>query len=130
MFSIEINGKEVECEINFGTALDYELQFGHDMIADVNGSTKQGESGFITFDDKGAVIGVDFAAVPWTTLIRVLWCAAKTRNPALKPLKKWAAETSGIDILSARQKIEAEMEECFFRNSFVAPEAEPESDGK
>lgn len=120
MFSIDINGKPTECEINFGTALDYELEFGKDMVADVNGSIREGDESFVTLDEEGeTVVSINFHAVPWTTLLKVLWCAVKTRDPKTKPFRKWAAEMRGIDMVDARLKLSREMEDCFFRNSIV-----------
>lgn len=116
MFSIEINGVPTDCEINFGTALDYELEFGTDMVADVNGSVKEGDTSFVTYGDDGeTVVGIDFTAVPWTTLLRVLWCGCKTVDPKIKPFKKWAQEMRGISLLDARAKLASEMDDCFFR---------------
>lgn len=127
MFTIDINGKPTECEINFGTALDYELEFGKDMVADVNGSVKAGDPNLITMSEDGEVVlGIDFTAVPWTTLLRVLWCAAKTRDPKIKPFKKWAADTRGINMFDARLLLSDEMGDCFFRN---APLDETQEDG-
>lgn len=119
-FTIDIGGHETECELCFGSALDYELEFGRDMVADVNGSVKKGDTEFITFADDGeTIVGIDFTAVPWTTLLKVLWIAVKTKNPKVKPFKKWASETSGINMLVARGLISEEMENCFFRNAPV-----------
>lgn len=118
MFIASINGVDTECEINFGTAIDYELEFGKDMVADVNGSVKPGEPGFLIVDDDGeTVIGVDFHAVPWTTLLRVLWCAAKTRNPKIKPFKKWAEDMRGVNMFALREQLSEEIEDCFFRSA-------------
>lgn len=123
MFSIDINGKLTDCEINFGTALDYELEFGRDMVADVNGSISAGEEAFVTFDEEGErVVGINFHAVPWTTLLKVLWCAVRTCDPKAKPFKKWASEMRGIDMMDARLKLTEEMEDCFFRNSALGSE--------
>lgn len=120
MFSIDINGVPTECEINFGTALDYELEFGKDMVADVNGSMREGDERFVTFDDDDStVIALNFHAVPWTTFLKVLWCSVKTRDPRVKPFKKWASEMRGIDMMEARIRLSEEMEDCFFRNSFM-----------
>ena len=126
-FTIEIGGHETECELNFGSALDYELEFGSDMVADVNGSVKEGDSEFITFgepneDGDATIIGIDFSVVPWTTLIRVLWVAVKTANPKTKSFDKWVKDARGINMIVARGLISAEMEDCFFRN---APVDEP-----
>lgn len=120
MFSIDINGTPTECEINFGTALDYELEFGKDMVADVNGSIKEGEEGFVTLDENERVVGINFHAVPWTTFLKVLWCSVKTCNAKVKPFRKWASEMRGIDMMDARLKLSEEMEDCFFRNSALA----------
>lgn len=120
MFDIDINGKKTKCEINFGTALDYELEFGKDMVADINGSVGNGKASFVTLDESGtSVVGIDFTAVPWTTMLKALWCSAKTVDPKIKPFKKWAQDTKGIDMIDARVKLTEEMEDCFFRNSFV-----------
>lgn len=125
MFSIDINGESTDCEINFGTALDYELEFGKDMVADVNGSVKEGDENFVTFSEDGSsVIGVNFHAVPWTTFLKVLWCSVKTRDPKTKPFKKWASEMRGIDMMDARLKLSEEMEDCFFRNSILGSSQE------
>lgn len=120
MFSIDINGKTVEAELNFGSAVDYELEFGRDMVADVNGSIREGDTEFITFAEDGeTLVGIDFSAVPWTTLLKVLWISVKTVNPKTKPFRKWAAETKGINMLVARALITEEMESCFFRDAPV-----------
>ena len=126
MFSIDIDGKPTDCEINFGTALDYELEFGKDMVADVNGSAKEGDEGFLTLSEDGeSVIGINFHAVPWTTLLKVLWCAAKTCDPKIKPFRKWASDMRGIDMMDARMKLNEEMGDCFFRNAPVDAEEQP-----
>lgn len=129
MFSIDINGTPTDCEINFGTALDYELEFGKDMVADVNGSIKEGDEGFVTFDEDGEnVVGINFHAVPWTTFLKVLWCSVKTCDPKVRPFRKWAAEMRGIDMMDARLKLSEEMEDCFFRNSALAAKQEGASE--
>lgn len=119
MFTIAINGIETEGEINFGTALDYELEFGKDMVADVNGSVQKGDVAFVTFDEDDKLVGINFEAVPWTTLLKVLWCAVKTADPKTKPFKKWAAESKGLDMFDVRMKLTEAMEDCFFRNAPV-----------
>lgn len=128
MFSIDINGTPTDCEINFGTALDYELEFGKDMVADVNGSVREGDEDFVTLSDDGeAVIGVNFHAVPWTTLLKVLWCSVRTCDPKTRPFRKWAADMRGIDMMDARIKLAQEMDDCFFRNSAVdSQQGEPD----
>lgn len=118
MFTANINGVPTECEINFGTAIDYELEFGKDLVADVNGSVKAGESSFITLADDGeTVVGIDFTAVPWTTLLKVLWCSVKTRNPKVKPFKKWAEEMRGVNMVTLRGQLSEEIDDCFFRDA-------------
>jgi hypothetical protein len=128
-FTIEIDGHETECELNFGSALDYELEFGSDMVADVNGSVEKDKPEFITFsepdkDGNTEIIGIDFSAVPWTTLIKVLWVAVKTANPKTKGFDKWVREARGINMIEARGLISMEMEDCFFRNAPVDDSAD------
>lgn len=119
MFSIEINGVETECELNFGSAIDYELEFGSDMVADLNGKIKTGDSGFMAFDDEQRLVAVDFSAVSWATLVRILWVAAKTKNPSIPRFSAWAREARGVDLMQARFLVAAEMDDCFFRNAPV-----------
>ncbi len=125
MFTIPIDGTEVECELNLGSAIDYELEFGSDMVADMNGKVAEGDSGFLTFDDKGKrLVAVDFSAVPWTTLVRVLWVAARTRNPGIGKFDAWASGVRGVDLMQARLLVAGEMDDCFFRNAPVEQEKE------
>lgn len=120
MFTIPIDGAEVECELNLGSAIDYELEFGSDMVADVNGRVAEGDSGFLKFDDEGKrLVAVDFSAVSWTTLVRILWVAAKTRNPGIGKFDAWASSVRGVDLMQARLLVAEEMDDCFFRNAPV-----------
>lgn len=120
MFTIPIDGTEVECELNLGSAIDYELEFGSDMVADVNGRVAEGDSGFLKFDDEGKrLVAVDFSAVSWTTLVRILWVAAKTRNPGIGKFDAWASSVRGVDLMQARLLVAEEMDDCFFRNAPV-----------
>lgn len=125
MFTIPIDGKDVECELNLGSAIDYELEFGSDMVADMNGKVKEGDAGFLEFDDKGKrLVAVDFSAVSWTTLVRVLWVAARTRNPGIGKFDAWASGVRGVDLMQARPLVAEEMDDCFFRNAPVEQEQE------
>lgn len=125
MFSITINGHETECELNLGSAIDYELEFGRDMVADLNGKIEEGDRGFVTFDDEGKnLVAIDFSAVSWTTLVKVLWIAAKTKNPAIPKFDIWASEARGVDLMQLRLLIAEEMDDCFFRNAPVEQEQE------
>ena len=114
MFSITVNGKKVEGEIHYGTALDYELEFGTDMLADINGSVDKDSPAFVSYDDDGVVVGVDYSAVPWSKYMRVLWCAIRSTNPRTKPFSKWAADVKRLNIVDVRNKLDEDMKECFF----------------
>lgn len=128
MFTINIDGVETECELNLGSAIDYELEFGSDMVADMNGKIKEGDAGFLTFETKKKsgkkepevrLVAMDFTAVSWTTLVKVLWIAARTRNPNIESFKKWAENARGVDLMQARVSIAQEMDDCFFRDAPV-----------
>jgi len=130
MFEVTIDGKKVQAEVSFQTATIYESEFGGDLLQDVMGAHKSGEDSIVEYkivenadgEADVEVLGFDFTRVNWGCLLKALWAAIKTANPAVSGYAAWASGTRGIDMLEVNGVISDEIADCFFRSSTAREE--------
>lgn len=79
-------------EFEFGVAalVEYEQQFGGDLIKDLFGKVEVSE-------DSDDVI-VDFTKTEWTTCVKALWAAEKGLNPSTPGFRQWCRENPKPDM--------------------------------
>lgn len=121
MFEVEINGKKHKAAVSCLTPSIYELEFGGDMLADLFGRIDKKSGEFVEFDKKGGIVAIDYTAVKWNTLLKILWASLKTVNDALPGFNAWAKDADGVNIVETRLLLEGAINDCFFR-------AEPDAD--
>ena len=122
MFEVEISGKKQKAVVSCLTPHIYELEFGGDMLADLFGRIDKKTVDFVEFDKKGGVIAIDYTAVKWNTLLKILWAAIKTANDATPGFNVWAKSADGLDIVDVRIALEGAISDCFFRSQSNADE--------
>jgi len=123
MFEVEINGKKHKAAVSCLTPYIYELEFGGDMLADLFGRIDKKSSEFVEFDKKGGIVAIDYTAVKWNTLLKILWSSLKTVNDALPGFNVWAKDAEGISIVETRMTLEKAITDCFFRSEPDGDEA-------
>lgn len=121
MFSIEIDGKEVQAKVSFYTAQLYESEFpGSDMLKDLFGVQTFEETVSM---DGDFVAKIDFTKVNWLATAKVLWAAVKTADESTPGYTAWMKGTSGVNMWLVSEILSAEVADCFFRAE--APEENP-----
>lgn len=126
MFEVEIGGKACKAAVSCLTPSIYEDEFGGDMLADLYGRIDKKSGNLVELDRKGEVVAVDYTAVRWTVLVKVLWAALKTVDDTVPGFKAWAKGADGISVIDVRSMLEAAITDCFFRPG--PDEDEPEID--
>lgn len=122
MFEVSINGKKVEAEVSFYTATLYEAEFRKDLLKDFFGDVlKMGEQ--VEVDDDMNVVNIDFEKINWMAANRVLWAAIKTADETAPNYYEWSKKTKGVNLWSARDRLAAEVADCFFRADVAEEEA-------
>lgn len=116
MFEVEINGKKVNAEVTFYTAVLYEEEFRKDIIQDFFGVQDSSEALIVeTEDGDEPKVSIDFTKVNWASSMKVLWAAVKTANDRTPGYVAWMKKAKGINLWVLREAIGIEMADCFFR---------------
>lgn len=113
-FEFDVNGEKKTAEVTFYTAQLYEAEFMSDIIADLFGSLNANDAEF-SFED-GALVGIDFTKVSWTSVTKALWAAVKTADANTVPYPIWVRGMDGVNLWDVRDALIDAMSECFFRS--------------
>lgn len=130
MFEVSIGGKACKAAVSCLTPTIYEEEFGGDMLADLYGRIDKKSGNLVELDRKGEVVAVDYTAVKWNVIIRVLWAALKTVSDTVPGFKVWAKTADGINAIDVRSELEAAITDCFFRPGPDESEAEGDEEAE
>jgi len=105
MFTLEINGEQAQASVSLWTLVEYESEFGGDLLKDLFASSKEGKESVV----------FDFSGKNLVSLAKMAWACIRTETPSTPPFVVWSKGVTNIDLASIAPIITQPMIDAFFR---------------